>query len=92
MNENQQQLNDIDQEPGASSWISSGRSLTIVLGFDNIRYGWEITRLPENCLCGVKFGLQHALFSKKRICYNSTQPSQKHYCYPTKRNLLRCSD
>ena len=66
MNENQQQLNDIDQEPGASSWISSGRSLAIVLGFDNIRYGWEITRLPENCFCGVTFGLQHALFSEKK--------------------------
>ena len=24
-----------------------------------------ITRLPENCVCGVKFGLQHALSCKK---------------------------
>ena len=27
------------------------------MGFD--------TRLPENCVCGVKFGLQHALSCKK---------------------------
>ena len=31
----------------------------------HIRYGWELTRLPENCLCGVKFGLQGALSCKK---------------------------
>ena len=31
----------------------------------HIRYGWELTRLPEYCVCGVKFGLQHALSCKK---------------------------
>ena len=30
-----------------------------------IRYGWEITRLPENCECGVKFTVGHALSCKK---------------------------
>ena len=73
MNENQQRLNDINQEPGASSWISSlpledeGYVLNKQLFWDliHIRYGWELTRLPENCVCGVKFGLQHALSCKK---------------------------
>ena len=27
--------------------------------------GVTVTRLPENCRCGVKFGLQHALSCKK---------------------------
>ena len=31
----------------------------------HIRYDWELTRLWENCVCGVKFGLQHALSCKK---------------------------
>ena len=73
MNENQQRLNDINQEPGASSWISSlpledeGYVLNKQLFWDliHIRYGWELTRLPENCVSAVKFGLQHALSCKK---------------------------
>ena len=73
MNENQQRLNDIKQKPGASSWISSlpledeGYVLNKQLFWDliHIRFGWELTRLPENCVCGVKFGLQHALFYEK---------------------------
>ena len=68
MNENQQRLNDINQEPGASGWISSlsldeeGYVLNKQLFWDliPIRYGWKLTRLPENCECGVKFGLLHA--------------------------------
>ena len=31
----------------------------------HIRYGWELTCLSENCVRGVKFGLQHALSCKK---------------------------
>ena len=73
MNENQQRLNDINQEPGASSWISSlpledeGYVLNKQLFWDliHIKYGWELTCLPENCVCGVKFGLQHVLSRKK---------------------------
>ena len=30
-----------------------------------IRYGWEMTRLPENCECGIKFTVKHALSCKK---------------------------
>ena len=73
MNENQQRLNDINQEPGASSWISSlpleneGYVFNKQLFWDLIhaRYGWELTRLPENCACGVKFDLHHGLSCKK---------------------------
>ena len=72
MNENQQRLNDINQEPGTSSWMSSllledeGYVLNRQLFWDliHIRYDWELTRLPENCVCGMKFGLQHALSCK----------------------------
>ena len=68
MNEQQQRLNNINQEPGASDWISSlsldeeGYVLNKQLFWDliHIRYGWELKRLPENCECGVKFGLLHA--------------------------------
>ena len=50
MNENQQRLNDISQEPGASSWISllpledEGCVLDKQLFWDliHIRYGWEL--------------------------------------------------
>ena len=31
----------------------------------HIRYGWELTRLSENYVCKVKFGLQHVLSCKK---------------------------
>ena len=73
MNENQQRLNDINQEPEASSCIlllpleDEGYVLNKQLFQDliRIRYGWELTRLPKNCACGVKFGLQHALSCKK---------------------------
>ena len=30
----------------------------------HITNGWELTQLPESCVCGVKFGLQHALSCK----------------------------
>ena len=73
MNESQQRFNDLNQEPAASSWIlllpleDEGYVLNKQLFWDliHIRYGWELTCLPENCVCDVKFGLQHALSCKK---------------------------
>ena len=75
VNENQQRLIDINQEPRASSSILSlpledegyalKRQLIWNLILDMIRYDWELTRLPENCVCGVKFGLHHTLSRKK---------------------------
>ena len=73
INENQQRLNGINQEPGASSWISSlpledeGFVLNKQLFWDliHIGCGCQLTRPPENCVCGAKFGLQHALSCNK---------------------------
>ena len=56
MSQHQQRLNDINQEPGASSWISTmqleteGYVLNKQLFWDlvRIRYGWELNKLPEN--------------------------------------------
>ena len=73
MNENQQRMNDINQKPGASSWTSlltledKGCVLNKQLFGDliHIRYGWELTCLSENCVCVIKFGLQHDISCKK---------------------------
>ena len=73
MNESQQRLNNVNQEPGASSLIlllpleDEGYVLNKQLFWDliHISYCWELIRLPESCVCGVKFGLQHALSCKK---------------------------
>ena len=29
-----------------------------------LRYGWDINRLPAECVCGVKFSVDHALQCK----------------------------
>ena len=66
-------LNDISQEIGASSWLTSlplkeeGYALSKEEFWDlvRIRYGWFIKRLPINCACGSKFNIQHALVCKK---------------------------
>ena len=73
LTEQQLRLNDLNQENGASIWISSlpledeGYVITKQLFWDliRIRYGWELLRLPETCVCGSKFNLQHALSCKK---------------------------
>jgi hypothetical protein len=60
---------EIARQKGASSWVSA------VPTHDNetvlnkgefvdamyIRYGWNISNLPTNCVCGSGFGVQHAL-------------------------------
>ena len=65
-------LNDINQEIGASSWLTSlplkeGYALSKEEFWDlvRIRYGWFIKRLPINCACGSKFNIEHALVCKK---------------------------
>ena len=58
MSENQERLNNINQEPGTSSWISSlsledeEYVLNKQLFWDliHIRYGFELTQLTENCV------------------------------------------
>ena len=78
----QKRLNELNQEQGASSWLTTlpildeGYDLTILdEGYDltkqlfwdliRIRYGWILTRLPTNCECATKSGIQHALSCKK---------------------------
>ena len=73
MSQHQIRLNDINQEIGASSWISTlplaseDYIMNKQLFWDliRIRYGWELKRLPEKCACGSNFNLQHALSCKK---------------------------
>ena len=69
----QLKLNDLNRESGASLWLSSlplkeeGYVLNKQNFWDlvNIRYGWELTRLPSNCECGAVFNIEHALSCKK---------------------------
>ena len=65
--------NDLKVEQCASSWLTTlpikeeGYILSKQLFWDliRIRYGWMLTRLPNNCEYGVSFDLQHALSCKK---------------------------
>ena len=66
-------LNDINQEPGASTWLSTlplkeeDYVFTKQEFWDliNIRFGWPISRLPSECSCGAKYSLQHSISCKK---------------------------
>ena len=61
--------NDLNIEPGASLWLSTlplkdeGYCLNKQTFWDliRLRYGWQLKRTPENCECGARFNLQHAL-------------------------------
>ena len=69
----QKRLNELNQEQGASSWLTTlpildaGYDLTKQFFWDliRVRYGWILTRLPTNCESGTKFDIQHALSCKK---------------------------
>ena len=71
--EQQQRLNSMNQEQGASSWLTTlpikeeGYDLTKKLFWDlvRMRYHWALSRLPSVCECGMKFDLTHALSCKK---------------------------
>ena len=71
--EPQQRLNGMNQEQGASSWLTmfpikeEGYNLTKQLLLDLVRmiYNWGLSRLPSVCECGIKFDLTHALSFKK---------------------------
>ena len=73
INDNQKRFNDLNREEGASTWLTTlplkdeGYSMTKQLFWDliHIRYGWELTRLPEYCECGARFNLHHSLSCKK---------------------------
>ena len=66
-------LNDINQEPGASTWLSTLPLKEEEYVFNkqefwdliNIIYGWPISRLPSLCSCGAQYDLQHSISCKK---------------------------
>ena len=69
----QVKLLEINQEVGASSWLScpplneEGYVLNKQAFWDliKLRYDWCLSRLPDTCECGVKFSIEHALSCKK---------------------------
>ena len=69
----QVRLIEINQETGASSWLTvlplkeegyifNKQSFWDLIG---LRYGWSLKRFPETCECGSKFSADHALSCKK---------------------------
>ena len=66
-------LNDIHQEKGASIRLSTlplrdeGYCLNKQEFWDlvKLRYGWPLSRLPTQCICGTQYDVQHALSCKK---------------------------
>ena len=73
MNDASLRRNDLNSELGASTWLTTlplkeeGYCLNKQQFWDliRLRYGWELTRTPENCECGAQFNLQHALSCMK---------------------------
>ena len=69
----QNRVNKINQETGASIWLTTlplkGEGFVLnkqnFLDLIRLRYGWELTRLPENCECVSKFNIEHAISCKK---------------------------
>ena len=69
---NKIRLNKINQEKGASTWLSTlplkeeGNSLSKQEFWDlvKIRYGWSLSRLPNIRSCVAKYDLQHSLSCK----------------------------
>ena len=70
MTPQQQKLNDINQVAGGSTWLTTlpikdeGYVLNKQCYWD-LRFGWNLTRLPESCECGTNFTIDHALSCKK---------------------------
>ena len=66
-------LLEINREPGSSLWLSTlpiqdeGFQLNKQSFWDliKIRYGHQVDRLPNVCVCGSSFNLEHALTCKK---------------------------
>ncbi|XP_066918884.1 uncharacterized protein [Clytia hemisphaerica] len=73
LNEQQRKLLLLNQEHGASSWLSTlpleseGYHLSKQCFQDliRIRYGWQLPRTPSSCECGSPFSLDYALSCKK---------------------------
>ena len=73
MNSKLLRTNDLNQESGASAWLTTlplkqeGYAFTKQLFWNliRIRYGWQLSITREFCECGIRFLLQHALSCKK---------------------------
>ena len=73
LSENDNRLNDISQEKGASNWLAAypisdqGYDLNKQQFWDSIRlrYGWRLANIPSTCSCGSKMDIQHAMSCKK---------------------------
>ena len=71
--EPQQRLNSMNQEQGASIWLTillikeEGYNLTKQFFWDlvQMRYNWALPRLPSVCECDIKSDLTHALSCKE---------------------------
>ena len=71
--ERRRKLLEIISKKGASLWLTTLPIKEEGFQFDKqtfwdlmrIRYGYQLTRLPEKCACGAHFDLQHALSCKK---------------------------
>ena len=72
-NKEKQNLIQITTEKGASSWLTTlpikdeGFQLDKQSFWDlvKIRYGHQLSKIPDKCACGSSFDLQHALSCKK---------------------------
>ena len=73
MSKDKRRLLDLNSESGAALWLTilpikdEGYQLDKQTFWDliKIRYGYQLTRLPEKCPCGSNFDIQHALSCKK---------------------------
>ena len=73
VSESLQRAMDLDEEKGASSWLTSLplEEFNLVLhkgAFHDaiaLRYGWLPLNLPTHCSCGLNFSVQHALSCPK---------------------------
>ena len=73
MDANQNRLDEINCEKGASIWLTTlpikdeGFSIDKTTFWDliKLRYGKQLDRLPTRCVCGSDFNIQHALSCKK---------------------------
>ena len=70
---NKSRLNEINQEKGAFTWLSTLPVKEEIYSLSEeefwdllkIRYGWQLSRLPNMCSCGAKYDLQHSLSRKE---------------------------
>ena len=73
MSDEQRWLNEISQQQGASTWLSTlpikeeGYTINKTYFWDllRLRYGWQLQGLPTTCECGARFTMDHALSCKK---------------------------